>query len=161
MVLFKGPSTHDKLVTIPPNHLFSLLLVFSATGGLIEQKGQSRSKREKRNARVGDECGLGRVPSEGADAELQGSEPLSGVAELEVVHVGAVELEGVPPRSTGDAAHLQVNPHERGLPHTDPELLQGLRQVSPRHLLHRYPATSIVVSTSAARCRRGRKRAGG
>jgi hypothetical protein len=120
-------------------------------------------ERKKRNARVGDECGLGGVPSEGADAELQGSESLHGVAELEVAHVGAAELEGVPPRRAGDAAHLQVDPHERGLPHAHPQFLQGLHQVPPRHLLDRHLAAAIAIcaTASAARGRRGGQRPGG
>jgi len=105
---------------------------------------------------MGDEGGLGGVPSEGANAELQGGEPLRGVAELEVPHVVAVELEGVPPGRARDAAHLQVEPHERGLPHAPPQLIQGLRQVPPRHLLHRHPAAAIAA---AFRRRRGGERA--
>ena len=105
---------------------------------------------------MGDEGGLGGVPSEGANAELQGGEPLRGVAELEVPHVVAVELEGVPPGRARDAAHLQVEPHERGLPHAPPQLIQGLRQVPPRHLLHRHSAAAIAA---AFRRRRGGERA--
>lgn len=92
--------------------------------------------------RVGDEGGLGGVPAEGADAELQGGEALRGVAELEVADVGAVELEGVPPRRARDAAHLQVEPHEVRVAHPRAQLLQRLRQVPPRHLLHGHPAAA-------------------
>lgn len=93
---------------------------------------------------MGNEGGLDGVPAEGADAELQHGEALGGVAELEVPDVGAVELEGVPPRGAGDAAHLQVDPHERGVAHPRPQLLQRLRQVPPRHLLHRHPGDVAV-----------------
>lgn len=145
------PEAHKSASSKPQSQLDIQLTIreSSTMGGLLQPKGELG--KAKGHARVGDEGGFGGVPSEGADAELQGGEPLRRVAELEVPHVVAVELEGVPPGSTRDAAHLQVKPHERGLPHALPQLLQRLRQVPPRHLLHGHPAAAIAAASRRRR----------
>lgn len=57
---------------------------------------------------------LGRVPAKGTDTELNDGELLGGVFDLEVAHIGAVELEGIAPRRAGDACHFEVDGDEIG-----------------------------------------------
>lgn len=63
---------------------------------------------------MSNEGSLGRVPAKGANAELKHGELLRRVLDLEVADVGAVELQGVPPRRAGDSGHLEVDGHEVG-----------------------------------------------
>lgn len=86
---------------------------------------------------MSDEGVGGRVPAEGADAELQDGKFLGGVLDLEVAHVGAVELQGLAPRRAGNAAHLQVDGHEVRRPHVQPQFAQRRLEVRPRHVLQR------------------------
>lgn len=79
----------------------------------------------------------GRIPAEGADAELQDGELLGGVLDLEVAHVGAVELQGLAPGRAGDAAHLQVDGHEVRRPQVLLQLSQRRLEVRLRHVLQR------------------------
>lgn len=79
----------------------------------------------------------GRVPAEGADAELQDGELLGGVLDLQVAHVGAVELQGLAPGRAGHAAHLQVDGHEVRRPHVPPQLAKRRLEVRLRHVLQR------------------------
>lgn len=67
---------------------------------------------ERERVRISDEGLFGRVPSEGADAELNDGELLSRVLDLEVTHIRAVELERIAPRRAGHAGHLEVDGHE-------------------------------------------------
>lgn len=102
---------------------------------------------------MGAEGGGGGVPAEGADAELDDGEAAGGVPELEVADVGAVELEGVPPGRGRHARHLQIHRHEVRFPHPRPEPFQSLREVPPRHLLHRRaaPASPRLAGGDGAR----------
>lgn len=80
---------------------------------------------------------VGRIPAERADAELDDGELLGGVLDLEVVHIGAVELKGLAPRCAGNACHLQVDGHEVGGSHKASQLDQGRLEVRLRHMLER------------------------
>ena len=52
------------------------------------------------------------VPPEGTNAELDNSELLRRVLNLEVLNIKPVKLEGLSPRRTGDSGHLEVDGHE-------------------------------------------------
>lgn len=64
------------------------------------------------------------IPTEGTNAELNDGELGGGVSDFEVAHVGAVELEGLAPRSARHASHLEVDGDEVRRPHEPTELRQ-------------------------------------
>lgn len=57
---------------------------------------------------------LDRVPSEGANAELNDGELLGGVLDFEVANVVAVKVEGLSPGGAGNSGHFQVDGNEVG-----------------------------------------------
>lgn len=67
---------------------------------------------------------VGGIPTEGANAELNDGELGGGVTDLQVPHVGAVERQGLAPRSARHAGHLEVDGHEVRRPDMAPELRQ-------------------------------------
>lgn len=67
---------------------------------------------------------VGGIPTEGANAELNDGELGGGVTDLQVPHVGAVERQGLAPRSARHAGHLEVDGHEVRTPDVVPELRQ-------------------------------------
>lgn len=67
---------------------------------------------------------VGGIPTEGANAELNDGELGGGVSDLQVPHVGAVELKQLAPRSARHAGHLEVDGHEVRTPDVVPELRQ-------------------------------------
>lgn len=67
---------------------------------------------------------VGGIPTEGANAELNDGELGGGVSDLQVPHVGAVELQQLAPRSARHAGHLEVDGHEVRTPDVVPELRQ-------------------------------------
>lgn len=81
------------------------------------------SLREIRSLRIGKKGTTGRIPTEGADTELNDGELLSGVLNLEVPHIGAVELKAFTPRGARHSGHLKVDRHEVSLPNPRSQVL--------------------------------------
>lgn len=67
---------------------------------------------EKQHSRISNEQLLRGIPAEGADTELDDGELLCRILDLEVANIGAVKLEGLSPRGTGDSSHFKVNGDE-------------------------------------------------
>lgn len=62
------------------------------------------------------------IPAEGADAQLNDGEFVSGVFNFEILNIKAVELQGLPPGGAGDAGHFQVDGDKVGVSDVTPEV---------------------------------------
>jgi hypothetical protein len=96
-------------------------------------------------------------PSEGAatEAELQGGEPLGGVAEFEAAYISAVELEGVSPgRALVTPLISRSTPRMRPPARVPAASLEGFRHVPPCHLPHCHTANATAAVAGYKRVER-------
>lgn len=79
-----------------------------------------------------------RVPSKGANAELNDGEFVGGILNLQILDIGSVESEGLSPGSAGHPRHLQVDCNEVGFPDVAAQLGQRRLEVRLSHILQRH-----------------------